>query len=133
MAGEDQRAFRLGEYCQHRGGSGAGALSVAGGVQPGRVAGSMGRPARRGARRSTHRAGAAGFIQVQGLLEMDAHHLRVVQRDGVFGDRADDGDDVHLLHAALADRAAGQAVRALGLAGEHQHGHRNRSTRRPPG
>jgi hypothetical protein len=61
---------------------------------------------------------------VEGLFQVAADGLGVVHRHGVLGDGLDDGDDVHLLYATLAQGAAVEAVWPFGLTGNHQHGHR---------
>ena len=49
------------------------------------------------------RPGPPGDRQVRGLFEMVADALGIRDRDGILGDRSNDGDDVDLLHAHLPD------------------------------
>ena len=74
-----------------------------------------------------HRAGAATGGDVQRLLQLEAHALRVGQQDGVLGDRLGHAHDLGFLVAELAQpghRVGGQAGLALDLARDHEHRHR---------
>ena len=42
--------------------------------------------------------------------------------DGIFGNRADNGNDVHLLHAALSEGCANGAIGPLDLPGDENTG-----------
>ncbi len=52
----------------------------------------------------------------QGALKVIPNLLRIIDRYGVFSDCLHHRHDVDFLHAALAQRAAGKAVRAFDLA-----------------
>ena len=74
-----------------------------------------------------HRAGAAIESQIDRLLKVVANLAGFKDRDGVLGDRLDDGDNVNFLHAELehAQRTAvfrEHAIRALDLAGNEERG-----------
>ena len=71
------------------------------------------------------RAGTAVEGEINGLLHVVADLLRIENSNRVLGNRLDDGDDVHLLHAELAHSQrplvfAEHAVGALHLAGDKQ-------------
>lgn len=68
------------------------------------------------------RSRSARAHPVQGGFEHGFDLIRVVQGRGIVGDASHHGDDVDLLHAALAQWSAGEAVGAFYSARDDEEG-----------